>query len=519
MRFLVMGLAALLSGTSAQQDGNPHNWDRLRRCDWDYDPPCKPCEGIGGIPHGDENHKIDLTTCLPVEQPHINDVVKPTWGTKFTLQGGYHEVLIGKKSDPLCAEVFPGPDSVGELCYRRQEGTLYYDMTKDSPKAISLDLNLKLFNIGKNVTGQLVHQGLYMWIVNELYFNQDMCLCFIAVPDLFMDIRPHLGPVQYNWVDKADYVGREKIGLEFLWESQVLDHWVLGPHNFWTNITTGKLVRMWQPFNGLEVFDYATYSEEIDPSVWEIPPPKCKKGGAQFRINCDDDGFSLPCSNETYTNKYCHYIPPSASPTANPDTAPPQQSGLSDIMSAFESYPTETDLARANNPFPSMEFKGSSVPHTAEVLNNALDAKFDTRACEDWSIEELQSFQKVILAIKHDAFDGIYKPKSDNRRMTHDSLEEKKAEFEEHNAITDKHDRMVDMQKAGLCAESVMWFIHHLTDTVKDLVVSGMHVPNLSEEGHECPEDANEHEEKICKAYTKQISCTTCHSLVYPDED
>ena len=39
-------------------------WDRTRRCDQqDYDPPCGPCEGVGGIPTGSDNDEITLTTC------------------------------------------------------------------------------------------------------------------------------------------------------------------------------------------------------------------------------------------------------------------------------------------------------------------------------------------------------------------------------------------------------------------------------------------------------------------------
>ena len=41
---------------SAQSDGNPHAWDRIRRCDIDYEIPCGLCEGIGGIAYGDANN-------------------------------------------------------------------------------------------------------------------------------------------------------------------------------------------------------------------------------------------------------------------------------------------------------------------------------------------------------------------------------------------------------------------------------------------------------------------------------
>lgn len=61
---------ALAIMAAAQEDGNPHGWDRQRRCDnFDYDPPCGICEGIGGIPWGDKNDEITLTKCEPVSDP------------------------------------------------------------------------------------------------------------------------------------------------------------------------------------------------------------------------------------------------------------------------------------------------------------------------------------------------------------------------------------------------------------------------------------------------------------------
>ena len=47
-------------------------WDRTRRCDQqDYDPPCGPCEGVGGIPTGSENDEITLTTCQVSHVSHV----------------------------------------------------------------------------------------------------------------------------------------------------------------------------------------------------------------------------------------------------------------------------------------------------------------------------------------------------------------------------------------------------------------------------------------------------------------
>ena len=59
-------------------------WDRQRRCDQqDYDIPCGPCEGIGGIPSGSNNDQIELTSCEilggPDDYPNPMPVV---WGTQ-----------------------------------------------------------------------------------------------------------------------------------------------------------------------------------------------------------------------------------------------------------------------------------------------------------------------------------------------------------------------------------------------------------------------------------------------------
>ena len=33
-----------------------------------------------------------------------------------------------------------------------------------------------------------------------------------------------------------------------------LDHWAYGPHHVWVYPENGQILRMWQPFNGLQVY-------------------------------------------------------------------------------------------------------------------------------------------------------------------------------------------------------------------------------------------------------------------------
>jgi hypothetical protein len=52
---------------NSQSDGNPHHWDRKRRCDNEgYNVTCGLCEGVGGIVWGDPNDEITITNCTPI---------------------------------------------------------------------------------------------------------------------------------------------------------------------------------------------------------------------------------------------------------------------------------------------------------------------------------------------------------------------------------------------------------------------------------------------------------------------
>merc|ERR1712087_703717 len=105
----------------------------------------------------------------------------------------------------------------------------------------------------------------------------------------------------------AQYLGREKIGVEWIQnhgagasgKPMELDHFILWSHHVWTDPISRRLVRAWKPFNGLQVYDPEAWVDEVkDPSVFEAPPSKCKKGGARIRINCDDNGNYHPKKSE-----------------------------------------------------------------------------------------------------------------------------------------------------------------------------------------------------------------------------
>lgn len=298
-------------------DGNPHGWDRQRRCDQDQMPRCGICEGIGGMAWSDKNEDIEFTPCTPLATPDKMDkstVAPPLYPKKFTVKrkdgkpGAYSDTLIGWKTDPFCLGFFPENDSIPTLCYRNEAAVVkYYDIEHESERA---DYTLKMngiFGIFGNITSTILMVNETMWIENHLWFGLDQCIC--TNPSGNHCSNPPCKSYIWNWdtFRSAQHLGRENIGVEWIQDHGVgnsskmmqLDHFILWSHHVWTDPISRKIVRAWKPFNGLQVYDPDAFTEDIeDPSVFDAPPAMCKKGGAVIRIDCDDEGHYHPGKSE-----------------------------------------------------------------------------------------------------------------------------------------------------------------------------------------------------------------------------
>jgi hypothetical protein len=291
-------------------DGNVHGWDRKRRCDQDQHPRCQMCEGIGGHAWSDKNEDIDLVDCEIVShanETNMSTVHWPLYPKKFTISDvdgrpGYSDTLIGWKTDPFCFSFFPQNDSIPTLCYRSQDSTgKWYDAYNESART---DYNVKLiglFSIFPNISSIILQTDWQMWIQNHLWVV-DQCVC--ANPSGQHCTTPPCYSYVWHWDTFRDsqYLGRERIGVEWLRGAGTgknahmmeLDHFILWAHHAWTDPVSGRIVRMWKPWNGLQNYDPGAWTDDVDSSKFESPPAKCKKGGAPIRINCDDDGNYKP---------------------------------------------------------------------------------------------------------------------------------------------------------------------------------------------------------------------------------
>jgi len=295
-------------------DGNPHGWDRKRRCDQDQMPRCQLCEGVGGHAWGDKNEDIDLVDCKVVSTPNttnMSTVHWPIYPKKFTVlpvdgRPGYSDTLIGWKTDPFCFSFFPQNDSIPPLCYRSQDSTgKWYDAYNESTRS---DYNIRLtglFSHFPNISASIMQVDWQMWIVNHLW-AVDQCVCANPSGNHCTNPPCYSYVWHYDTFKTAQYLGREEIGVEWLNNAgvgknakpMVLDHFIMWSHHAWTDPISGRIVRMWKPFNGLQNYDTAAWTDDVDPSVFDSPPAKCKKGGAKIRINCDDDGNYHPKKTE-----------------------------------------------------------------------------------------------------------------------------------------------------------------------------------------------------------------------------
>merc|ERR1711871_139552 len=502
LAFCTLCVTAQYIGQGA--DGNPHNWDRHRRCDHtDYNPPCGACEGYGGIPTGDENDQITLTTCSIVANASSIDpktLKKPLWTDKW-IASGYNEIIIGAHRDPFCFQVFPGNTSEGTLCYRHDDGTQSYDMSGGlkGPHTIYEDLTLHT-SVG-DVESEVLHQGQGFWVVNKFPWyaaGVHQCICTEA-HEGGDKTRPGVYPVQFNWTQQMFYIGREKIGVEYghAPSPMTLDHWAFGPHHVWSVPETGEAIRMWQPFNGLQVFPNGTNSGSVPAGTFDdIPPALCKKGGATFRIKCTDDG---------------HY---------NGNTTQAEKKAT---LLAHVKQPTlRSDLNRAINKVPTEGYRGDDFANMSLTLNKWLMSSSAAKPCEQFSAKELQELQALLYLSRNSELDKIYHQTNDNRRLLAD-VDTMKADWAGLNDLVHKHSRKSEMhtvQRDGHCHQAVMWYVHHLNEDVKRLLAeTGVEIPLLAYENHNigfCSNTDDDTHAKVCSHYQETVTCASCHSNARP---
>jgi hypothetical protein len=316
-------------------------------------------------------------------------------------------------------------------------------------------------------------------------------------------------------------VATEKIGVEYGVGEQELDHWAFGPHHAWTDPATGVIVRMWQPFNGLQIFEPGNWKigsafedasetkthlfgpDEVNYLFEQLnvdgtkAPDLCTASGATlntFRIKCDDNGFPSAYDPPSATSLLDHMMNPAGSNKAH-----------------------ALDLKRARSKVPGDDFKGDDFESMSETLNKFLQKHAPkSKDCDLWTMEELQQLQISLLMLRDSQLNELYHETDDNRRINKD-VQSLVKEWEELNKLAASDPDLMRARRDGHCHEAVMWYVHHLPQEAKDLLKDEISLPLLTKMRHDLKKEAV-HGERVHRAYEEQVSCQSCHSAVFPTE-
>jgi hypothetical protein len=179
--------------------------------------------------------------------------------------------------------------------------------------------------------------------------------------------------------------------------------------------------------------------------------------------------------------------------------------------------PSAADLSRASTPKPAAHAVGSSVRGAMGVLNRQLlrEARLTTRPCDEWTVSELHTVQRELMAARSPDLDAVYAQAADRRALPYTSAEAMDAAHSEQAAAL----RQLELPyvRDGLCKESVMMYIHHLTAQARDALNAGSFVLPLLPERELHPAPAQEAEalcplaRKMHSDYVAKASCAICH--------
>jgi len=254
----------------AEGKKKPVWYNRTKRCDWDYEPFCSPCEGVGGIAWGGGEHEWNPMPCEPLMKPDEipkDNLTTPEWPQHFTVQE-YADLT------------FPGRDPC-EVKFRNSTYTLVFKTTPEGPIYHS---------IGRSgPSGPSPFPGKSwgypngnFWNTVDVFGKTAFCICLgLGDPTVENAIS---GPLSYDFLKGAVLIGRERIVPEYLNTPMVADHWVKGPHHFWFDVATGLMVREWQPFNGHQIY-YDWDLSMPKPETIDLQP-RCYKGLLHFNASC-----------------------------------------------------------------------------------------------------------------------------------------------------------------------------------------------------------------------------------------
>jgi len=175
--------------------------------------------------------------------------------------------------------------------------------------------------------------------------------------------------------------------------------------------------------------------------------------------------------------------------------------------------PSSKDLKRAKQPKPGKGFAGASFRESMQSLNRVLTNidSLTVKNCSEFSLDELHATQLTLFNARSPALDNVYSGASDTRRMVHEHLASMQNDHQQQVREAEQSD-LASKVRDGVCHETVMWYVHHLTETARQEVHTHIVLPLLPEVQHvNLAPGAEDAAQNVHERYNAQISCAICH--------
>lgn len=175
--------------------------------------------------------------------------------------------------------------------------------------------------------------------------------------------------------------------------------------------------------------------------------------------------------------------------------------------------PSSADLRRARLRVPHQRLRGPSMTEAMTRLNRALttDTSFSSKSCHEFDVDSLQGLQLQLFGLTSRELRDVYI--SDQRSLRFNSSASLGDAHAAQKSAALAAPHLLPMVRDGLCHETVMMFVHHLTAATKQALASeGLLLPLLPErERHEAPGHASSQTAAAYQTYTEQVGCVACH--------
>jgi len=159
-----------------------------------------------------------------------------------------------------------------------------------------------------------------------------------------------------------------------------------------------------------------------------------------------------------------------------------------------------------------------------QALNTHLVGKYGevTKDCEDFTAAELQKMQTEIYQMADPELLKVYAEidtdlPSSGRQRTAGSMADLQASFNAVPATILADPALHAVYRDGLCHQTVMWFVHHLSASSRQELVSKDKIPLLPHGQHDAPANPTPEQAQVHGLYDAQTTCQACHVGGIPD--